>query len=220
MSNLLLLAVIPLTAGIFEQSRGIMVLEVEVAERVLFSVADQMNTFSAGFSFLAYNYEWLNGTHPAFVDQDLRFATLPSAVTDRGLNVSNETWVMESILYEADLNCEEGIVARSVTWFGVSNGHDCAYNVFAGPQASMSTFSAPRWDGLFRYEFNSPWNTWFMGQYNNGTDDTFSLSSGLRNCSNKYTILALWGKGQQRDGNITALFCEPSYWSQPARTTV
>lgn len=98
MSNILTLVLIPLMAGVFEQTTGLRVIETEVGQGVLSSLADQNTTFSTGFSFLAYNHEWLTGSLPAFVSNDRGYAILPFVATGSGKYGKNETWVGERAL--------------------------------------------------------------------------------------------------------------------------
>lgn len=220
MSNILNLILIPLIAGVFKQTTGIRVIEAEVGHAVLSSLADQNTTFSPGFSFSAYNHEWLNGTLPPFVSQDRGYAILPFKVTGNGKYSSNETWIGETVLYEADLSCDEAIVAITDTWFNISNGHDCAHNIYADIVSPVynpfGRFKSPT-DGLYRYKFIDSWTTWFMGGY---PSETYSLSSGFGNCSNKNSFLGIWVHDKPVPQNMTAIFCEPSYWSQAVLATV
>lgn len=220
MSNILTLVLIPLIAGVFEQTTGLRVIETEIRQPVLSSMADQNTTFSTGFSFLAYNHEWLNGSLPAFVSNDRRYAILPFEATGSGKYGKNETWVGESVLYEADLNCLEAIVRINEKWFNISNGHDCAHNIYVDdlePDGNPWGRFKSAGDGLYRFRFIEPWTTWFMGGF---PSETYSLSSGFGNCSNKHTFLSLWVRDQPVPPNVTALFCEASYWSQPVKATV
>lgn len=220
MSNILTLVLIPLIAGVFEQTTGRREIETEIRQAVLSSLADQNSTFSPGFSFLAYNHEWLTGSLPAFVSHDRGYAILPFEATGSGKYGKNETWVGESVLYEADLNCHEAIVAITDQWFNISNGHDCAHNIyvdaaepFGNPWGRFKSIG----DGLYRFSFIQPWTTWFMGGF---PSETYSLSSAFGNCSKEHTFLILWVRDKPVSPNITALFCEASYWSQPVQATV
>lgn len=127
---------------------------------------------------------------------------------------------MESVLYEADLHCHEAIVVIADQWFNISNGHDCAHNVYddnSPPDGNpWGRFKSPG-DGLFRFSFIEPWTTWFMGGFPSGR---YSLSSGFGNCSNKHTFLSLWVRDKPVPPSVTALFCEASYSSQPVQATV
>ncbi|KAL0635400.1 hypothetical protein Q9L58_005608 [Maublancomyces gigas] len=220
MSNILTLVLIPLIAGVFEQTIRSKVIETEIRQAVLSSLADQNTTFSTGFSFLAYNREWLTWSPPAFISNNGGYAILPLEATGSWKYGEYGTWYGESVLYEADLNCHEAIVVITDQWFNISNGHDCAHNIYnddSEPDGNpWGRFKSPG-DGLYRFSFIEPWTTWFMGGY---PSETYSLSSGFGNCSNKHTFLILWVRDKPVPPNVTALFCEASYWSQPVQIVV
>lgn len=124
------------------------------------------------------------------------------------------------MLYEADLDCHEAIVVINDQWFNISNGHDCAHNIHphnSEPDRNpWGRFKSPG-DALYRFSFIEPWTTWFMGGF---PRETYSLSSGFGNCSNKHTFFSLWVRGKPVPPKVTALFCDASYWCQSVQATV
>lgn len=201
-------------SGIFDQATIIRSINTEVPRATLYE--SRSHTMSAEFGYLTHNYAWLNGSLPPFTTPE--YSVLPFETSNIGGLGANETWVGETLLFEADLQCHQIPIISTNATFSISNGKDCSYK-FPTNKGMSSGFS-----------FWQEWNTWFMGYGPNQLDDfyrvqgdAYHLASG--DCTNEHTFLVLWATGGMSNPSYTpsqwtAAFCEPEYWSQSVKATV
>lgn len=92
----------PVTSALFDGDVLVQQQAFTTSRVDLYDAAAAGGNFSAGFVHISYAVAWLNSFLPRFATRDL--ALLPFQVPD-SIEVSNETWTGEMILYEADLGC-------------------------------------------------------------------------------------------------------------------
>lgn len=245
--------VIPIMSGIFEERTITRSIDVNLSRA---SIWNETTRFTPDFSYTTYRYAWLNGSLPDFTTAD--YAVLPFLDSDGNVPSvkKNETWVGETVLYEADLQCQEAeatpitsTILPGSAGFNLSNGKDCNWLfVDTTSPSSMMVEDYAFSRGMLRHlneglehEFSTPWSSLFFGHANatkegggRAIQDLYSLSSVLANCpSSKDTkFLGIWGSAREPyiinstqissylPQQWTAVFCKPTYWSQPAKATV
>lgn len=227
----------PVMSGIFEERKTTQYISTSIPRATL--PPDLARTsFTTEFSYHAYRYAWYNGSLPPFTAPD--YTVLPFLVDSvKGVR-ENETWVGESVLYEADLQCKEAEVQPFQWGFNITNGRDCSWVFVDKIDQSIKLElppSNPMMDISFTHsltmDYEVPWTSHFMGHARVGRevgerslDDIYSLGSATANCTASPRFLGIWagervvGEEVYLPRNWTAVFCEPSYWSQDVIATV
>lgn len=152
------------------------------------------------YSWSVYSMAWANESLPAFMTKEYALAPFDLQTPPAELG-NNETWEAPTRLYSLDLACEEAI--KNDGNLDSSNG--CSY---VGPTGSTSP-------GLFKANY--------IGYYYSYTSD-YSLDSTCPPSVNR-TSLIVWqssiSNSSSADGrNITALYCNATYYQQDVRATV
>lgn len=205
----------------------------------------QPRNTSAGLStessYQAYQYAWLGGSLPAFTTPE--YALMPFDVSTIKNLREDETWTGESTLYEADLKCQKADITKRGWGYVISNGNDCEYHLVdisktyytSEPIPSGDTDLMDELEHLVDFSFYAPWNSLFMGHESMTVgvsrrilQDIYTLNSPMSKCSKDPRFLGIWGNqynltaedGDRLAAKWTAVYCEPSYWTQSAMATV
>lgn len=212
----------PLVSGIFDDS--ILIKSLTGAAK-LSSIKDEdgpSGRFSTQFSYAAYDYQWQNGTLPQFVAPT--YAILP--VKFDGIPTTNETWTAETILFEADLSCENAIItpikARNSTATGLDLTSpldsqqnciiwDTGIDTWIGCSNRTKLVEDPSPEQYDYVEFVRPWTSLTYQVGGNDSEITMYLWASAResptDSNSTKSLLPL---------NRTAIFCKSSYSSEPA----
>nr|CAC18275.2 putative protein [Neurospora crassa] len=183
-----------------------------VAHSSLPSPQDQALMMDTAVLYTAYGIAWLEQTHPSFTTAD--YALMPFYRADSASeNHPGENLTAVTNMLTTELNCWEPImtelpVSRS---YKFDNGQGCTVDVglFLAPQEHKNESSEVLymgWDGnaILDYYLESP------------------------NCTRKfsnqflavYAHLAVSEIGNLEESNVTAIFCETSYFKQPVSVTI
>ncbi|KAL9581934.1 MAG: hypothetical protein Q9203_005698 [Teloschistes exilis] len=128
------------------------------------------------------------------------------ADVERDTEQANETWTAQTRLYGTSLTCEPAIQDHSDPEdVSLSNGRSCKTDAGVARLAPVSEYG-----GLY------------IGYYLDQHIDWSLSGIGCPSLSNSHLFLALWGKSWEKNPNasVTALFCEPSYWTQDVNATL
>lgn len=217
----------PLITGIFDDATLEKPLAGHGMRGAIPAGAGSFNNISAEFTYVAYDYVWLEGSLPSFTTAE--YALLP--VLNSTEMAGNETWTAETTLFEAELACEPAATI-DIIYF---NDRGVSVNITSqrgGYEVRLCDRSVreENLNGAFDREgvplyscdvyttFRTPWTNvaWLLNQ-----DD-----AGLGFANGSDTYLYVWASGadptwESTPGaspiprNITALFCMTSYYSQP-----
>lgn len=183
-----------------------------MAHSSLPSPQDQAGMMDTAVLYTAYGIAWLEQAHPPFTTAD--YALMPFYRTDStSKNLPDQNLTAVTNMLTTELNCWEPImtelpVRRS---YKFDNGQGCTMDVglFLAPQESKNESSEVLyigWDGnaILDYYLESP--------------------NCTREFSNQflafYAHLAVSEIGNLEESNVTAIFCETSYFKQPVLVTV
>lgn len=201
-------------SGMFEETKVMKTRDSTISLGVLSTTLDRGQPFSVDYSYLAHKYVWQNGSLPDYTTPDYTLAPFILSPSKR-----NESWVGETVLYEADLQCRKAEIIETNQGFNISNGNDCSCHFLASENKP----------------FEHPWNSLFLGHASANmpgskmeggrmVEDNYTLSSDRASCPHRPRFLAVWGdkapSSTDFPPNWTAVFCEPTYWSQPVRATL
>ncbi|KAI5846634.1 hypothetical protein DFP73DRAFT_395169 [Morchella snyderi] len=250
---------IPMTAGLFDDSD----LSREVPHNTTFSSLQWRNTsanyssalFSPRYTYLAYSNAWLNGSLPPFTTP--QYALAPWAEVDSNSSVikrndtgpanPDQVWIGPSILYEADLECEEA-VRRPIMAEGFGT---IGFN-FTSPNGVVGTvFWLPNvvdtndTDLMSRLEDVVPGFSTFVYKSSQEMYSSGAAHYSLSVKPNRYyqysemdkyeefyeSMIYIWTPALSRDWNntrasgsgsrgLTAIYCRPRFYSQPVNATV
>ncbi|RDW81900.1 hypothetical protein BP6252_03012 [Coleophoma cylindrospora] len=182
----------PLQSAIFNIGTVTRTIETTMADSGrLSSLEAQTTGLNANFLNTGYGISWLNQTLPSFTTADS--AMLPfSPVDDSGPNSSSEVWTTTTNVYSTNLTCWPAIVTQQTSPLGYTfdNGKGCVL-----PDVALAYTTATA-----QYMLN------YIGYYDNP-----ELDWALQNPNSVFATSA----SRVDNGvysNITALFCEPSYY--------
>ncbi|KAF8860270.1 hypothetical protein BDZ45DRAFT_648839 [Acephala macrosclerotiorum] len=201
-------AITPLQSAIFNAAtitRSISAKMITSAQ--LISVDQQVSGLNANFLNTAYAISWLGQVLPAFTTA--AYAILPfQPIPDHRSTSSLETWTTDADSFSTALSCKPANVNLTGLGYTFSNGKGCVV-----PQINL-----PDTIGLGDYMVN------YIGYFNSPQVDWFLQNP---NCSATFSnnFLALWASNSSRTengiySNLTALFCETSYFSTRYSVTV
>ena len=150
----------------------------------------------------AYNIIWLGQNLPGFTTKTA--AVLPFRVQQSRLNLGEDRqWISETVVYSTNLTCSPAKIDQTSEGNTYDNGKGC-----------VTSPGYLDYDGSVEPQFMSI--GWYMDQHIN-----YALSQmGCSSDEFSHTFLAFVGTGQNESIRSTAIFCEPSYWSQEANVTV
>ncbi|KAL8851198.1 MAG: hypothetical protein Q9221_003829 [Calogaya cf. arnoldii] len=198
----------PLVSSVFAQSK--VIVEFNTTARptaALMAVSDQSLALNTGFMLTAYGITWLGQKLPGFVSS--QGALEPFEVDMiQGQGFENKTWTAMTTLYGTSANCKAAIIQNSTSGLSYSNGKECATDPGYSP---MSSFIASQQFGCL-----------YVGYHTNQFIDYSLDGMGCLSPANSHLFLALWGQAsaQNPEGDVSAFFCEPSYWTQEVNATV
>jgi hypothetical protein len=179
----------------------------------------QAESISLKYSQSAYGIVSLNETLPPFMARNYTLAPFrPSAPNTHGAEiVETKFWIAPTTLYSLDLHCEPAIPFNN---YGIKgwNNSGCAVT---GLQMGNNTIGelrtggdSPSYQG-FSAQYVGFWNKWGFAD--------FYLSQGCPT-GNNHTFFAAISRNKKRDTdppqNVTAVFCEPTYYRQDVNATV
>ena len=161
---------------------------------------------TTNFEMQAYGYLWLDQDLPPFTSKDSAFVPF-EPINPLPSRAARASWTSMTERYYANLTCEPALVKRTAEGVSFDNKKGCV------TQPGVATPSADCSDGGLIIG-------WFSGQAN----DYYLSGMGCASSEYAHTFLAVWGHGwtssDQNATQITALFCEPHYWSQNVSITV
>ncbi|KAI9880048.1 MAG: hypothetical protein M1830_005780 [Pleopsidium flavum] len=170
---------------------------------------DQTSLLDTGFMNDAYSILWLGKKLPAFTTRD--FALQPFGLRTSDLsNQDNSNWTASTLLYSTQLSCAPADFAQQKdTTYTFSNRKNCTVSEIALTDER---------GGGHRYFFQ------YIGYYDSAEAD-YALEQPSCPPSASHNYLALWGDGATLTGtetypNLTAMFCESSYYVQDVNATV
>ncbi|KAL8727662.1 MAG: hypothetical protein Q9166_005898 [cf. Caloplaca sp. 2 TL-2023] len=148
----------------------------------------------------AYGVTWLGQDFPDFVKAD--GAVAPFQIKPNYGRDSNTTWSTTTNLYSTKLSCTPAkIGGNPETGHTYDNGRGCHTD-------PMPPWGVDGYHALYVGYFNDPHVDWALSYLG---------------CppSTSHTFLAIWAAvSNSTFTNVTALFCEPNYWSQRVKATV
>lgn len=180
-------------------------------------VAQQQDSLKLGFAQSAYGILSLNETLPEFMTRNYTLA--PFRLSPSGRNESEdaktEEWSASTILYSLDLSCEPAIPSKT-DW----NNSGCATSGIMIGNKTTST----EWD---RYSgplsIIKPFSALYVGFWNKYGNADYYLSTNCPDIKN-HTFFAAFTRNKEKESdpaqNVTAIFCEPTYYSQKVYATV
>ena len=155
----------------------------------------------------AYGHLWLGQDLPAFTTTDAAFTPFEIEPLSH-LPLLNETWTATTDMYSTTLSCEPAITIESdqgAVNQGYENEKGCVLRPGSIPLEVSSSFI-----GLYINYYMDP-----------QSDYDLSSQPGCAALNNSHIFLALWATNlESQNPNITALFCELSYWIQDVNATV
>ncbi|KAK3373787.1 hypothetical protein B0T24DRAFT_528532 [Lasiosphaeria ovina] len=218
-SMLVCWGVTPLSSSIFGVKGVILVQDTAMtASYALPTLQEQSVKTDSSILNAAYGVTWLGQRLPAFTTPD--YALVPFSPADSTTNGSpNETWTSTTTMFTTDLSCWPAAVTtvyrphtlhRRVGSYGFDNGFGCATNVSMFQGNPFSNYSS-----LVLY----------IGYYEEVHQDYYLQGPTCMNSSAQHQFLAIWATADSTPNgyngqNITAMFCEPSYWKQNVSVAV
>ena len=192
----LLVGVTPLIGAIFAKTivhRSIVTQAKTTA--VLAPMQDQFTLLNTGFMMTAYGSLWHGQKLPAFTTTDS--AILPFKIDEgRSSNLKNVTWTSTTTMYTTTLDCKVAAIHDAPDGKVYDNGKGCK-------PSYIGELGNSRFGGVY-ISYYLDYNDWSLA------------GRGCAEANNSHTFLAVWGSSV----NVTALFCEPTYWSQHVNATV
>ncbi len=199
--------VTPLVSSIFARSTvTVQHLATATTTAALLPLPDQRLAMNTGFMMTAYGIVWLGQVMPAFVTPQ-GFIEPFQLDLKQDTRLLNATWTAQTKLYGTSLNCNAAKIRNGSSGFTWSNGKDCTTDAGYGPVESFA---------------GSQFGCLYIG-YDLDQRADYSLSGmGCPSATNKHLFLAMWGQnlGGDRETNVSAVFCEPTYWTQEVNATV
>ncbi|KAM3417463.1 hypothetical protein BST61_g5708 [Cercospora zeina] len=209
----------PAQAGIFA-TRIVTVTELIPASQGLgYTPINKQGNVSTIYAQSVYNIAWLNESLlPFMTKQYVLRAFGPSLV--EAIDTSNMTYMATTAMYSVDVSCED------VTLWDGPRG--MSYNTTSG-----CSFYAPPIRPYGGNDTSKPFDTMYVGYQNENGAADYYLSSAC-NESFEHSFFVRWShstpsailSGNLSEGvdpelsNMTALFCEPTYYQQEVQATI
>jgi hypothetical protein len=181
----------------------------------LLAAETQPDTLSTAFSYVAYSHQYLNGTLPPFTTED--FAVLPLRPRSLVSVAKNETWVANSTLYEARLECTAGTVEyrddEGMSRLSNADG-DCAFFL---PDYDTAQAYSPYVSGIFNKDILKR--------------EVYMKRVGKANCTGEvdHVLIGFFGRTTAEFAkkmaltkfmNSSLVFCTPIHEQQQVEVTV
>ncbi|KAL8801402.1 MAG: hypothetical protein Q9182_004466 [Xanthomendoza sp. 2 TL-2023] len=198
--------VTPLVSSVFARSNAN--LETSTKARTtaaLMPFEDRRLAMNAGFMMTAYGIAWLGQAMPAFVTSQGFLEPFELDMQEEDL--VNKTWKARTKLYGTSLKCEAANIQNQSSGLSYSNGKTCKTE----PRSWHPIFL----QGIIYSSVYIPYSL----------DGYFGLSLEDMGCpspTNSHLFLGIWeaSGSDSLEPNTTAIFCEPSYWTQDVNATV
>ncbi|KUI71238.1 Protein AIG2 [Cytospora mali] len=203
-------AITPLQGAIFGKQAVVLTRSAAMSIRSgLIPVEEQAAAFDVSILNTAYGITWYNQDLPDFTTAE--YALLPFSPTENVALGVNETWTFNTTRFKTDLNCwsatyTENTVSAGGGQYLFDNGQGCSQNI------SIS-------GGKEDY-----YNLQYIGW---ATDAHLDWALHNQECGSAFAhqFIAIVGQGtgngsNAKFGNITAMFCEPSYMKQEVSIAV
>ena len=150
-----------------------------------------------------YGYTWLGQSLPAFVTAT--GAVAPFKYESKGREgTSNASIITTSDYYTTKLECTPAITRpapNGIVGYTFDNGRGCLTDVISGIDSS-------RYSALYIGYYDDPYVDWSLSYLGCPPDAS-------------HTFLAIWAEARDSIyANVTALFCEPTYFVQRVNVTI
>lgn len=204
-------AVTPLQSAIFSNDTITAIRNVTMLQsNGLINIDQQAANLDSTFMNTAYAYTWLGQKLPAFTTPDYAVTpAYPANTSDEVLG--NQTLQFPTTVYQTSLDCWPASVTQyEDVYYNISDGRGCII-----PNVALA-------------EAQDDSQLWTLTSIPYYPTDLSSHDMG-KSCPNisTHTMIVLWADGSgsndtatQINGGLTAVFCEASYYTQNATTTV
>lgn len=189
----------------------------EISTRYM-SLDQQRNSLSLKFAQSAYGIVALNETLPPYMARNYTLAPFrPSAIERQGPeDTETKEWTAPTILYSLDMYCEPAVPFENQGIKGWNNSGCVVTGLQMGNQTISTTPSSQSSTiKTFSAQYVGFWNLW-------GSAD-FYLSSSCP-VERNHTLFAAFTRNKVKEidpaQDVTAIFCEPRYYSQKVNATV
>lgn len=212
------LIITPLTSGLFNNE---LVTKQMTSVGSLRALKPGPALFTSDFIYTVYDYQWENGSLPPFTTPT--YALLP---VDLGESVRDEGWVAETTLFEADMVCESA--ATTEVWNTTESGVGLKITSLSGGYSVQLCDYMVLFQGKTNGTRPGQGGPYECHEYTTFLTRWTSISYMVPSSPGSETYMYAWASGEgteagQNDGlvpspppkNITAIFCTPSYYSQP-----
>ncbi|KAB5545557.1 hypothetical protein GE09DRAFT_967889 [Coniochaeta sp. 2T2.1] len=201
-------AVTPLQSAIFGTQAVLVTKQLMVSDIAqLGTLSEQVDAMDSSILNAAYGITWLNEPYPGYTTSAhaiIPFLPLNEEATSR----PNETWTAPATALSTDLKCWPAVVEKNTE---VNNSY-----TFDNGQGCRNTFE-PSSRGKLGNETGVIHTVLYIGYHENPLLNWYLQNPNCsRNASHQF--LAIWIAQDTKD--MTALFCEPSYWMQSVMVTV
>ncbi|GAB7347094.1 hypothetical protein MBLNU459_g3224t1 [Dothideomycetes sp. NU459] len=212
-------AVTPLQSGIFATENRTLSSTVPMLSSTSYLPIGKQTNLTSVYAQHVANIAWLNETLPSYMTRDAILS--PFAPAEHSDFEKNETWFGSTRLFSVDVTCEQAVFIDT-DFGGVYNGtNGCSYEAppLIAPDSNDST----------KYL-----DTIYVGyQDENGFAEYYLSSACPQNQSHTFFVRMASVSGRTirnhtleyatalpEQGNSTALYCEPRYYSQLGNATV
>lgn len=201
-------AVTPLQSAIFGTQAVIVTEQVATYDIArLGTLQQQLDALDESILHTAYGITWLKQPFPAFTTT--AHALIPfRPLKDEAAVLPDETWTTSATALSTDLKCWPAIVSATPdvkSSFEFDNGQGC--------KATLE----PSTHGRLGNETSVIHTVLYIGYYMDPQLDWYLENPDCRTAAS-HQFLAIWMAQDTKD--MTALFCEPSYWKQSVMITV
>ena len=197
--------VTPLAGSLFTASRVAVSINLPLSSySKLLSVHEQDRNLDIGFLAAGYAHLWMGQVLPNFTTPD--GAILPFAVQNEATaSTKHGTLKATSRMYSTSLTCIPATIGGNMTnSLTFDNGKGCKTH-------EIDINYSPDKLGLY--------HTMYLGYYTDGISDYTLSELGCVNV--EHSFLAIWAGDNVADrSNITALFCEPQYYTAKVNATI
>lgn len=196
-------AITPLQGAIFGKG-AVQIREPTIfyASQDLLPIEDQSKAMDTSVLHHLYAIKFLDQPYPAFTTPE--YALRPFKL-ETNPNPTAKNWTAKTTKFWTDLSCEPAEISKHKWegYFDYDNGKGCNASGIA------TIGSNPK------YNYQLHYLAWYSSAY-------ASQSFGTPTCPSQFSnqFLAIASKGTLNDSDITALFCETSYWKQQVSVTV
>ncbi|RFU35191.1 hypothetical protein B7463_g1109, partial [Scytalidium lignicola] len=212
--------VTPLQSAIFNTGTVTQTIRTDLGTSAnLTPIKSQTSNLNTNFLNTAYGISWLGQKLPPFTTYD--FTLLPFRPVENTVGVlPSETWSMNTTIYNTNLTCTPAIVKLEESFsYSFDNGRGCMVSDIGLPDTSGVELPQP--NGSTK---NADYMMLYIGYYDDARID-YALQNPNCSAENSNNFLALWASASSRTAhgvysNLTAVFCETSYYSRAAYVTV